>query len=286
LRNSGLDYVQNCRVLLAHWDQYLTPHNDFTRNTFEPFPVLSVKHLDGGQTSSSYAFGTIATTPVAVLRLSASNFDNGRRTKYPEIIEAGTWKAEFAIHADGQPVRTESHFLQWQPGGQPEVVRDPRVASGPFSALVQAHVRVTPVIPIAHGQAVWVVRRLVGEVLELEKTGTFITQIMVPLSRITIIPSGPGSPLTFDLAGRLQWVTLDRTWRYIGERPPAQDEYGFGRSADDTDELILQLQQRGDKVRFASQDRIAHYRSQGYEIVYDDLGFYLRRGEQLLMATL
>jgi hypothetical protein len=44
------------------------------------------------------------------------------------------------------------------------------------------------------------------------------------------------------------------------------------------------LQQRGKNVRFARPDNLPRYLLQGYQLVYDEAGLYLKRGGLLLIA--
>ena len=153
--------------------------------------------------------------------------------------------------------------------------------------LMEQQVHVRPAIPIIALGGIYTVRNANGDMLELHKDGS-CQKTWIPMRRVTFIAAAPHEIPYLQLDGRLQWLTLAQSWRFFPESPLPHDELGLGRSSDDHDLVIAKLQSRGDQIRFADRGKIASHMSNGYEVVYDDQGFYLKRGDpanvQILMS--
>lgn len=160
------------------------------------------------------------------------------------------------------------------------------VRLNPLESLVNRRVKVGPVVPVAHGNAVYLVSKVDSDFVELAKEGTWNGSIVVPAGLVTVIPAPTGDYPFLQLAGRLQWVTADRRWKFLAEKPSPHDEFGFGRSASDNDQLVQFLLRENKQPRWARKDRIASHLENGYQVVYDDQGLYLRRGDQILLSEL
>lgn len=293
LRNDDLAPIEHCQVVMQRLDKFLPQKHEFTRNPFEPIVVLNVNHLGGGETSTGFVF---AVWDTSVRSISFKNDIPERRTApYPELTGEGTWIAEFALRHQGTTLRTSSCYIQWTPGNKPQLIADPRPPSpipvtqtdSRFIHLLSRNVRITPVLPLQSAHDAYLVQQISGDVLELVQTGTG-DLVRLPMSYVRRELPSPGelATATLELEGRLQWLSLSRMWRLFPEKPTTLQErqYGFARAAASDDDVIRMLEGRGQTVRFASEGNIPRYASQGYQIVYDDLGFYLRRGDAILLA--
>jgi len=166
-------------------------------------------------------------------------------------------------------------------------------ANGPplvrFAHLKNQHVRVTPVLPVARSQDTFFVRDVTSEVIDLEKSSSGHI-ISIPAQRVTDdlpVPNDLDCTRLLELNGRLQWLSLSRSWRFFPDRPQSAEERqcGFSRAAAPEDPVITQLQQRGQDTRFARRDNLARYLLQGYQLVYDESGLFLQHGDMILIAA-
>jgi hypothetical protein len=130
-----------------------------------------------------------------------------------------------------------------------------------------------PVVPIASAQDKFYVRNVTCEAIDLEKSSghgiTIRTHRIADDLRLSDEAEGTG---LLELNGRLQWLSLSRSWRCLPEKPQSAEErqWGFSRAATPEDPIIAQLQQRGQNTRFASLDNLPRYMLQGYQVVYDE----------------
>jgi hypothetical protein len=202
---------------------------------------------------------------------------------------------DLRTHDDAQ---TGALVLRRATGGRPNLALRPTQISGPqahagapsvrFAHLKSTHVRLTPVLPIACAQDKFFVRDVTREAIELEKSSGHV--ITIPANRITDdlpVTGDPDATRLLELNGRLQWLSLSRNWRFFPEKPqsPEERQCGFYRVAAPEDPLISQLQQRGQNTRFARPDNLARYLLQGYQLVYDEAGLYLKHGDLILIAA-
>jgi hypothetical protein len=292
LRNDGLLPVDDCRITLERLDRYIPGKHDFTRNPFEPMTVLKPRKVQGGGTSDGFVF--VTWDPAYGSLIFHADIPEQRSAPSPELTGADIWIAEFKLYQADAVLNTKTIFVALSPRSKPALVDDPRVEvqqnGTPFSRFAQLknrHVRLTPVLPIARAQDKFFVREVNSEAIELEKSSGHV--ISIPAHRITDdfpAPADSDGTRLLELNGRLQWLSLSRTWRFLPEKPqsPEERQYGFFRAAAPEDPLVIQLQQRGKNVRFARPDNLPRYLLQGYQLVYDEAGLYLKRGGLLLIA--
>jgi len=293
MSNNGVDSVDDCRILLNRLDRYLPQKRAFTKNPFEPMTVLRTGKVEGGSTSHGFVFATWD-TDYRSTRFQA-DIPEQRSGARPELTGAGTWIVEFTLYLGGTALSTKTIFITLAAGSKPALVPDPRL-EGPkdeppadrFAHLKGAHVHLTPIIPIARAQDKFYVRNVTSEAIELEKSSGHV--ITIPARRITDdLPLSDDAEVTrlLELNGRLQWLSLSRSWRFFPEKPQSADERqcGFPRGATPDDPIIAQLQQRGQNTRFARLDNLPRYLLQGYQLVYDEAGLCLRHGDLILIAA-
>ena len=294
LHNDGLSPIENCCVRLERLDRYLPQKRDFTKNPFEPMTVLKPRRVQGGGTSDGFVFGTWDADYRSVT--FHVGIPEQRSTPRPELTGAGMWIAEFKLSQDGRPLSTKTICIALAPGKKPALVDDPRLEGrqhapplSRFAHLKNRHVRLTPVLPNGRAQDQFFVRDVTSEAVELEKSSSGHV-ITIPAHRITDelpVSGDPDCERLLELNGRIQWLSLGRTWRFFLEKPqsPEERQFGFSRIAAPEDPIIMQLQQRGPKTRFARSDNLPRYLLQGYQLVYDEAGLYLKRGDLILIAA-
>jgi hypothetical protein len=102
-----------------------------------------------------------------------------------------------------------------------------------------------------------------------------------------VLTTDEREPRLIELDGRLQWLSISRSWRFLPEKPRSSEErqYGFSRAISPEDPLISQLQARGQTATFVRRDNIPQYEVRGYQLVYDEAGLFLTHGDLVLMAS-
>jgi hypothetical protein len=293
LHNGGCNPVEQCRVEMNRLDRFLPVKREFTQNPIEPLTVLYARQVAGGGTSDGNAFATCPTHYRSLGFQGAMH--QPRKKPLPELTTEDAWIVEFTLFQQARAISHATIFIKITPGQKPALVNDPRreflpvvTPIGRLSHLKNLRVQITPVLPIARARDEYIVRSVTSEAVELEKSSGHI--ITIPASRIAddLSVAGPNQePRLLDLNGRLQWLSLRRAWRFLPEKPQSNDErqYGFSRATSPDDPIIKQLQERGQKIRFARRDRIARYQDDGYQVVYDESGLYLTHGDLVLIAS-
>lgn len=124
--------------------------------------------------------------------------------------------------------------------------------------------------------------------LKNEGSGAFCD---VPLDRLDIIWRGNDEKPELNLAGRLQWLTLPRMWKFFSQRPESQleKEFGFAKPTTASDPIVIQicdaLKNRGyELARLIPHDMRARI-NRGWELVYDDDGSYFEYPGQRILAA-
>src|SRR5712671_4790408 len=101
------------------------------------------------------------------------------------------------------------------------------------AAITNRHVRLTPVLPAARAQDTFFVRAVTPQGVELGKSSSGHV-ITIPAQRITDdlpVANDPDCTRLLELNGRLQWLSLSRSWRFFPDKPLSAEErqYGFSR---------------------------------------------------------
>ena len=294
VRNEGRDPVKKCQLVMDSLDRYLPQKREFTRNPFEAMTILFEQQINGGESSAGFAFATCDTSYRSI------GFQAGvpehRQSPRPEFTAENIWIAEFTLRQGNRDVSREAAFIRFAPGQKPTLVPDPRepgprpssVRPSKFRHLENVRIRLTPVLPVARALDTYFVREVTEECLELEKSSGHV--FSVPVSRIAAdipVPNELEAGRLLELEGRVQWLSLKREWQFFPQKPtsPEEHEHGFSRAAVADDPIIRQLEGRGQAVRFAHPENLPRYEQEGYQLVYDDAGLFLRRGDLVLIAT-
>jgi hypothetical protein len=294
LRNDGLQPVEDCRILLERLDRYLPQKCDFTKNPFEPMTVLCARQIAGGEPSHGFAFATWDANYRSIS--FHADIPEHRKSLRPELTTDDIWIAEFTLYHHTTILSQRAAFIKLTPGRQPALIPDPRhntptettSHSVRLAHLKDGRVRLTPVLPITRAQDEYFVRNVTNDAVELGKSSGHI--ITIPARRITddlpVSDDTQGLRL-LELDGRLQWISLSRSWRFFPEKPGSTEErqYGFSRATLPEDPIIRQLQERGQNTRFARLENLPRYLHKGYQLVYDEAGLFLKHGDLILIAS-
>jgi hypothetical protein len=118
LENHTLDPIENCRLKLANLQQFSSNHKDFQRNPFRPEPLLSAQTIKASRSSNeAISFARFQDTQKRDLLVFG---------RFPYNLPA-ILMAEIVIDGGGKS-RTETKFISWVPGADPEFIDDPRIA--------------------------------------------------------------------------------------------------------------------------------------------------------------
>lgn len=294
LRNDGLQPVEDCRIMLERLDRYLPQKCDFTKNPFEPMTVLCTHQIAGGGTSHGFAFATWDTNYRSIS--FHADIPEQRKSLRPQLTTDDIWIAGFTLYHHTKILSQSTAFIKLTPGKKPALIPDPRhyaptetpSQSVRFAHIKDGRVRLTPVLPIARAQDEYFVRNVTNDAVELGKSSGHI--ITIPARRITDdlpVPGDAQGMRLLELDGRLQWLSLSRSWRFFPEKPGSAEErqYGFSRATLPEDPIIQQLQERGQKTRFARLENLPRYLHKGYQLVYDEAGLFLKHGDLVLIAS-
>jgi hypothetical protein len=144
------------------------------------------------------------------------------------------------------------------------------------------HVR--PMFPPQFNIDLFDVNELDDESVVVKKTSGHL--VTIPLDRLTVVSTGQASAPLVQVDGRIQWLSGPMIWQFLPERP--QDGFGIGKysspGAIDVNRLQKALKAKG----YESQWNFEHEATRdGYQVAYDDDGYYLRakardqRGDQI-----
>ena len=171
-------------------------------------------------------------------------------------------------------------------------------ASHPGDAIAElralgprAIVRLSPLVPYDKGDE-FVLAEVKSDGITLEK-GSSDHTVTIPRSRVAeLLPVGQREPPTVLLHGRLQWITLKKSWRFFPERPDPNDplRLGLAREAGRQEPFVLslgqQLEPKGFRVAWSCRDKLADRLAAGtHEVFYDEDGRYLVSGGAVLVVS-
>jgi hypothetical protein len=147
----------------------------------------------------------------------------------------------------------------------------------------QGLLRITPILPLRCQQDEFRFAELREYELVLKKPGSWHDSIPIPLSRLKEpLFSGANEPVTLVLDGRLQWLSVPRSWKVFPEAPTTEHErlIGFSKFSSANDPRIHEIQaaltRHGIRVGFVRENRLGEVFGQGKQVVYDDDGFCFR----------
>lgn len=116
LENHTLDPMEGCRFTLINLQRFSSARKDFQRNPFTPAPMIKMQTIiAGGWTDEAIPLaGFQQTTKRTLLIFRTFAYDS------PSIL-----MTEILIEGGGRN-RTETKFISWTPGQDPEFIDDPR----------------------------------------------------------------------------------------------------------------------------------------------------------------
>lgn len=136
LENHSLDPMKGCRFILTNLQRFSQLHGDFERNPFTHKPMLREQTINAGGSSNEAIplAGFQQTTKRTLLIFRTFAFES-----------AVILLAEILIEGGGK-TRTETKFISWNPGEDPELIDDPkRLVHSPQTAR-------STTLPAAYGE--------------------------------------------------------------------------------------------------------------------------------------
>jgi hypothetical protein len=160
-------------------------------------------------------------------------------------------------------------------------------ASRSFGLTLNDRVRIAPTIPRQAEQVEWLIVQ--------DSEGSFLFQKLDSGARIEIPTSfiekvhrfSSVTPALVQIAGRLQWNSVNQRWQLMSEKPESgpSTQHGFSKYVD------FDYPRRKDYTggfAWCREDRLAQCLSQGRYVFYDGDGNYLRVGgpdiDQILVS--
>jgi len=207
-------------------------------------------------------------SPILADRVAA-NTGNGIAVVAGQIVSA-LRQAESGAPSAGIALATTAHdkpYAKW--------LDTPQIRQGVL--------RITPILPVRCQQDEFRFAELREYELVLKKPGSWHDSVPIPLSRLKEpLFSGANEPVTLVLDGRLQWLSVPRSWKVFPEAPTTTQErlIGFSKFSSANDPRVQEIQaaltRHGIRVGFVREDRLGEVFGQGKQVVYDDDGFYFR----------
>jgi hypothetical protein len=182
---------------------------------------------------------------------------------------------------DNDPARFTVAVLQeWKTAAESEarnrIGKTAQSNSSPtFDVKLNDRVRIGPVIPRRAEQSEWIVKANAGGSLLFQKSDSD-AQVEIPLSFIEKVHRFTGSPPALvQLAGRLQWNSVNQRWQLMSEKPEPspRGEHGFSRYVDFDYPRTMNY---AGGFAWCREDRLAQCLSQGRHVFYAEDGKYLR----------
>jgi hypothetical protein len=136
-------------------------------------------------------------------------------------------------------------------------------------------IRISPLCPLLD-DLFWVTE-VQSHAVVLEKR-TSRDHVTLPLQRIVEVLDQGEEPPWVIIEGRIQWLTLKGTWRFLPDSPV--DGLGVPRDVDFSSqtELMEMLRINGKELIASRRDSVARRIDQKtHEVFYDDSGYYLRQ---------
>jgi hypothetical protein len=141
---------------------------------------------------------------------------------------------------------------------------------------------VNPVIPASRGSDRFRVVEASEESVRLQKESSS-QFIDIPTQRISeVLVTSKADPVTLQLNGRLQWLEPSQQWRFFTDAPQTRLEkrHGLSKASSFSDSRVgavsSLIASRGGRAGFGREDEFAGLLDSGWEIVYDDDGYYFR----------
>jgi hypothetical protein len=146
-----------------------------------------------------------------------------------------------------------------------------------------ARIKIHPIIPESCAEHEFRVGEVGPETVQFDKLGSG-HQITIPTGRISeVLLMDPNErAATVVLAGRLQWISMTRSWKFFLEVPLAAAELqiGIGKLSSALDQRRIDveslLKSRGRSVLLVDERRLPDALSDGRHVVYDEDGRYFR----------
>lgn len=135
-------------------------------------------------------------------------------------------------------------------------------------------VRITPVFPQAHNEALYDLREVGTEEVIVQKRSSG-HQIPLPVDKITVLTGVGSDSARLQLDGRLQLLSALRQWKFFPDY--ATDGYGIPKPGCPSGAEVERFRARLQQAAITSQWNAAHEAMYGqWSIVYDDDGRYFR----------
>lgn len=140
------------------------------------------------------------------------------------------------------------------------------------------HLWITPIIPVDYSRREFMLQGIkeTGEI-EVQKLDSN-HHILIPMSKIKEIIPNLNQHFTLEIEGRLQTLSLHRSWRYFPENP--KDEFGIRKSVVNTDSIVQELRNRDIDSRFCSIMDLESNMGMLWQVFYDEDGRYIRRSDR------
>jgi hypothetical protein len=206
----------------------------------------------------------------------------------------GIWLCQnCAKLVDNDPARFTIEVLQrWKPSTESEARE--RIgktvaanASASFGLKLNGRVRIAPIIPRCAEPTEWLIIGESNEVFLLRKSDSD-AQVEIPASFIEKVHRFSGTTAALiQLAGRLQWNSVNQCWQLMSEKPEsgARGQHGFSKYVDF--DYPRNMKYAGG-FAWCREDRLAQCLSRGRYVFYDGDGNYLRVGgpdiDQILVS--
>lgn len=139
-------------------------------------------------------------------------------------------------------------------------------------------IRITPIFPIDYADRDFRIEKIleIGEV-EVQKLDSN-HHILISVSKIKDVIRNINQPTTIQIEGRIQLVSILRSWRYFPENPI--DEFGISKTGTDMARISEELRKRGIESRYCSLRELGSKMSEMWQIFYDVDGRYIRRPDK------
>jgi hypothetical protein len=134
-----------------------------------------------------------------------------------------------------------------------------------------ARAKIAPIVPRDHELSEFMLTEDAGEYFGFQKLDSQ-RHVDIPKSFIENIHKfGDSKPALIQLIGRLQWVSMKRSFELFPDKPAGP--YGIAKDVDNRYPTKLGI---SDRIAFVRESRLPELLSQGWYVFYDLDGTYLR----------
>lgn len=180
---------------------------------------------------------------------------------------------------------TANVLREWRVGAEVEAkgrVGKTAATSDPLRLEKSARGKIRPIIPREHEQSDFMLMDETQDSFVFEKLDS-MRRIEIPKSFIEKIHRfSSGKSNLIQLVGRLQWVSVKRTFELFPDKPPTGTEgaYGIGKEVDQRYAARLGISD----ACFCRWNHLAEVLARGRVVFYDEDGSYLTWGDSVLVV--